>query len=161
MHGFGGEVNAVLFLDVDVLIVGHHTQDRHATKVFEHFSATVEEAKVTTKLIDNDSLDALSVFWCLENDAAIDGSKDTATVYVAHQNDIGIGMASHGHVDKVVVAEVDFGDRASPFHHDGVVALGEAIEGSTDLLAEVNRPSPRPSPIMGRETIRMVLPLWV
>ena len=48
-------------------------------------------------------------------------------------------MTRHGHVDKVVVAEVDFGNRASSLHDNGVVLLREAVEGSADFLAEVNR----------------------
>ena len=68
-------------------------------------------------------------------------------------------MTSHRHIDKVMVAKIDFGNTASPFHDNGVEALGETVKGSTDLLAEVDRPSPRPSSIMGRETIRMVLPI--
>ena len=159
LHGLRGKIHAVLLLDVDVFVIRHNTQDGHATQFFQHLSPLIKEAQVTTELIDDDSLDTLSVFGSLQGDAAIDGSKHTATVDVTHQNHVSIGIPCHRHVHEVTITKIDFGDAARPFHHNGIEALGQTVEGSTDFLAEVDRPSPRPSPIMGRETIRMVLPI--
>ena len=106
---------------MDILEIRNNAQDGDATEVFEHATALVEEAQVATKLINNDALDELAVFGRLEGDTAIDGGEDTTTVNIAYKDDIGLGMARHGHVDEIGISEVYFRDAACTLHHNGIV----------------------------------------
>ena len=133
---------------MDVLIVRNDAQHGDAADVLQHPAAFVEKPHVATELVDDDALDALTVFGCLEHDAAIDGSEDAPTVDVAHQDDVGIGMTGHRQVHQIPVLQVNLGDAAGTLHHDGVVARGEAVEGIADFSAEVDmlvKTSPNPS----------------
>ena len=113
--------HTILLLDVDILEVRNDTQHRYATELFEHLAALVEEAHIATEFIDDDAFDATTVFRTLQGDAAIDGGKHAPTIDIAHEDDIGISMSRHRHIDQIGITEIDFGDATSTLHHDGVV----------------------------------------
>lgn len=55
----------IFFIYIDVFEIRDYAEDGHAADLFQHFSALVEKAKVTTELIDDDSLDTLLILGCL------------------------------------------------------------------------------------------------
>ena len=116
------QTDAVLLVDKDVFIIRYHTKYWHPTDIFQHFPAFIKEPHVAPELIDDDAFDKLAVLCRLEHDAAIDAGEDASAVYVAHQDDLGFGVASHRHVDQVSVLQVYLSDTASSFHHDRVIA---------------------------------------
>ena len=83
---------------MDIFIIRYDTQDRNATKVFQHLASLLKEAHIPTELIDDDALDELAVFWGLQGDAAIDGGKYAPSVDIAHQDDISLSVAGHRHI---------------------------------------------------------------
>ena len=128
--------DAVFFFDMDVLEIGQHPQNRNATDLFQLAASLIEEAAVTAKLIDNDALNEPAVLRFLQHDRTIDGGKDATTVDIGHQDDIGSCIAGHRNIHDIHVAEVDFGNAACTFHHDGVIAGSETVESFVDSLSQ-------------------------
>ena len=116
------QTDAVLLVDKDVFIIRYHTKHRYPTDIFQHFPAFIKEPHVAPELIDDNAFDKLAVLWRLEHDAAINAGEDASAVYIAHQDNIGVSVASHRHVDQVPVLQVDLGNAACTLHHDGIVA---------------------------------------
>lgn len=71
-----------------------------------------------------------------QHQRTVDAGKHTATVNVAHKNYIGSGMQGHRQIDKVGIPQIDFGDASRAFQHDGIIAGGKAVVGSTNLPAQ-------------------------
>ena len=89
------QADAILLLNINVLVIRYHSQYRYATDILQYFTPLVKQPHVTTELIDDNTFDKLSVLRCLQHDAAIDAGKDAAAVDVAHQYDVGLGMTRH------------------------------------------------------------------
>ena len=123
---------------MDILEIRDDAQHGDTADILEHPSALFEESQVATELIDDDALDELAVFGCLQGDAAIDGGEDTPTIDIAHKDDICLRMTRHREVHEVGIPEIDLRDAACPFHHDGVIARGQTVEGCADLLSEID-----------------------
>ena len=130
-----GQGHAVFLLDVDILKVRDDADDGDTTNLLQHPTAVFEETHVATELVDDDALDALAVFWCLEHQAAIDGSEHPSPINIAHEDDISLSMARHRQVHEVGVSQVDLRDAACALHHNRVVAGSETVEGSADFLS--------------------------
>ena len=135
--GLEGELHAVLLLDVDVAEVGDDTEHGHAADVFEQSAAVVEEAQVAAELVDDDALDEPAVLLGLQGDAAIGRGEDAAAVDVGHEQHVGSGMPGHGQVDKVGVAQVQFGHAARALHDDGIILRGQPVEGAAHGLPQL------------------------
>ena len=132
------ERHAIFFLDMDIIIIRYHAQNGNATYLLHHLSAAVEETHVAAEFVDDDALDEPSVFFCLQGDAAIDGSEHSSTVDIAYEDHVGLRMTRHRQVHQVGVAQVDLGDASSSLHHDGIKPLGQTVEGPAYLSTEVD-----------------------
>ena len=118
---FQGKFHRIFFLDVDVVVIRYHAQHRNATDFFHHLHPRFKQAKVATKLIDNNSLDAFAVFRCLQGHRTVGTGKHTSPVDIGYQNHIRMGMTRHGQIHQVRILQVDFRDTARSFHHHRIV----------------------------------------
>ena len=100
------------------------------------FTPFIKKTPVPTELINDDTFDEFSVLRFLQHDRTIDGGKDATTVDIGHQDDIGSCIAGHRNIHDIHVAEVDFGNAACTFHHDGVIAGSETVESFVDSLSQ-------------------------
>lgn len=71
-----------------------------------------------------------------QHQRTIDTGKHTATVNVPHKDYIGSGMR-YRQIDKVGIPQIDFGDASRAFQHNGIIASGKAVVGSTNLPAQL------------------------
>ena len=142
------KADAVFRVDVQVGQVGDDAEHGYLAYIFQHLAAFGEKAQVAAKLVDDDALDELPVFFRLQGYTTIDGSEDASAVYIAYQYHVGIGVACHGEVDEVGGPQVEFADAACTLHHDGVVAGGETVEGLAYFLAKVDATCLLPSPVV-------------
>ncbi len=128
------QCHAVLFINIDIFVIGYHTQDRYATNIFEHLATLVEEAHIATKLIDDDTFDEFPIFGRLQHDAAINGSEDTTAVNIANKDDISLCMTGHRHIHQIAVLQVYLRNTASTLHHNGVITRCQTVESVTNFL---------------------------
>ncbi len=132
----GGQCNGVFFFDVDVVVVGDHTQHGNAAEVLEHLPSLFKEPQVAAEFVDEDAFDVCPLFGPQQHDGSVYAGEDAAAVDVANQKDVGARVHGHGHVDQVAVAQVDLGEAAGPFHHDGVMSGGQAVVRGVDGFAK-------------------------
>ena len=65
LEGFLRQRHRILFLNMDILEIRNHTQDRHATDLFQHLAPFLKQTHIPTELIDDNTLDERFVFWSL------------------------------------------------------------------------------------------------
>ena len=155
------KAHRVLILNVNIFKIRHYAQHRYTADALQHPSTLVEEAHVASELVDDDAFYEFPVLGCLQHNAAIDRGKDTATINVAHQNHIGMGMSGHRKIHQISISQIDFSNAAGALHHDGIVAGRKTIEGRAYLGTEINRASSStrtsaPPPIV----IGIAVPYW-
>ena len=119
---FLGKFHRILFLDVNVLIIGYHAQHRNTTNLFQHLHSRFKQTEVATELVDDDALDALAVFRSLQRHRTVGTGKHTSPVDIGYQNHIGMGMTRHGQIHQIGILQVEFRDAAGPLHHNRIVA---------------------------------------
>ena len=85
LHTFIIQHNRIFLLDMNILIIRNHSQDRNATQLFHHFYTRFEEAYVSPELIDNDAFYTFTIFRRLQHDRTIDAGKHPSTINIRHQ----------------------------------------------------------------------------
>ena len=65
LERFLRQCHRVLFLDMDISIIRYHTQYGYSTDFFQHLLPFIKESHISSELIDNDTLNKLSIFWIL------------------------------------------------------------------------------------------------
>ena len=125
---FQRKLHRIFFLNVNIVVIRYHTQHWNAADFFHHLHTRLKQAKVATKLIDNDSLDALAVFRRLQGHRTVGTGKHTSPVDVGYQNHIRMGMTRHGQIYQIRILQVDFRDAARSFHHHRIVTGCQAVE---------------------------------
>ena len=96
----------VLLFNIDIFEIWYNTQDGDATDVFQHASPLIEKTHIATELVDDNTFDKLAVLRCLQHDAAINGSKDAASINVTHQDDVSISVTCHRKIHKVSIPQI-------------------------------------------------------
>ena len=96
----------VFLFDMDIFIIWYDTKNRYATYILKHLPTFIEESHIASELVNDNTLDEFSVFRGLECDAAIYGSEDSTSVYIAHKDYISLSMTSHRKIHEVGISEV-------------------------------------------------------
>ena len=100
--------HTVFLLDMDILEVGNDAQHWYTTERLKHLAPLIKQTQVTTKLIDDDALDQLTVCRFLQGNAPIDGGEDTPTIDVGHEDHICTSMTRHRQIHEVRITEIQF-----------------------------------------------------
>ncbi len=75
----------VLFIDHDVVIVGHHAENRNAGVVLQVIEPRLENGDITTEFIDDETLDSLPFLVLEEDDGSYEGGENPAFINVSHE----------------------------------------------------------------------------
>ena len=67
-----GKANRVLFLDMNIIIIRYNAKNGYSANILHHPAAFLEESHIPSELIDENTLDILSVSRRLQHDTAID-----------------------------------------------------------------------------------------
>ena len=132
-----GKRHGVFFFDINVTVVRYYPDNGNAAKFLQHRNARLEETYIPPELVDKNSFNAFPLMGTKQHQRTVDAGKHTTTVNVAHKNYIGSGMQGHRQIDKVGIPQIDFGDASRAFQHDGIIAGGKAVVGSTNLPAQL------------------------
>ncbi len=139
------QCHAIFFVDIDILIIRYHAKHGYTTNILQHLATLIEEAHVATKLVDDDTFDEFSVFRRLQHNAAINGSKDTTAVNVAHKDYVSLCVTGHRHIYQIAVLQVYLRNTASALHHNGVITCCQTVKSIANLLAVIGGQRGRPS----------------
>src|SRR5262249_39594256 len=115
----------------------HDAEHRHPPTLLKNAYAVSKQLGIATELV-NHQADYQGTLRGLEQ---IQGtqqlSEDTSPINVAHQKHRSLDMTSQGHVDNVVIAQVQLDRAAGAFDDDQVMIGTEAVQGGGDNRPEL------------------------
>ena len=127
----------ILLLYVDVGEYRHHSQHRYAAQLLQHPAPIFKQPQIASELIDYYAFHQGAILRREQHQRAVDAGENPAAVYVAHQDDVGPGMASHGDVHQVAVAQVYLRQAPGPLHNYRVEAPAKPVIGVKHRLPQL------------------------
>ncbi len=119
------QTQGIFFIKLNGRIVGKNAEHRPARPLAHLLQTGVEQGGIATKLVDQEAGDAGSFLLFQKLPCPDQLSKDPTPFNIGYQNDDGVGMVGHAHVDQIVIAQVDFGRAPGAFQDDGIIVSGQ------------------------------------
>src|SRR5450631_1254287 len=101
--------------------IGDDADTRQPNSPFNHFHPGLQQALITTEFIDHESLEQCPVGRLQELQRSEQRSKYSATINISNEYAGSMRCVRHAEIDDIVLLQIDFCRRSSPFEQDEVV----------------------------------------
>ena len=136
LQRFCGKGKGIFFLDIYILIIRNNPYHRYAAKLFQHLNTGFEKTYVSPELIDKNTFDVLAFFGRKQHYRTIHTGKDSATINIRHQNNIGSGVHCHREVHEIDLPQIDFGNTSRTLQYNGIIFFRKTVIGRAHFPAQ-------------------------
>ena len=127
----------ILLLYVDVGEYRHHSQHWYTAQLLQHPAPIFKQPQIASELIDYYAFHHGAILRREQHQRAVDAGENPAAVYVAHQYDVGPGMARHGDVHQVAVAQVYLRKAPGPLQNYWVETAAQPVVSGEHRLPQL------------------------